>query len=132
MMKTVIAFFISIACFNAFAADSYTSCTNGTIEQVGDGLFTANFFDDSISFDIYEGTVSFGIDDMTWKGDTISILDLTTTYSVEGTEEIVVVDAIITLSKDSKTGIVAYSLDKGPFRSLELTCEQLPYINSED
>lgn len=130
-MRTLIALTITAFSFSAFSAASYTSCSNGTIEEVGDALFTAYFFDDSISLNPYEGSLSFGVDDISWKGNTTVVMDVQTVYSVEGTEEDVVVDAIITLSADNKAAKVAYSMNKGSFQTYDLMCEEVPYIQPE-
>ena len=129
MTRILCAVLMMFIGFNSYSASSYLSCTNGTIEEVGDGLFTANFFDDAINFQIYEGSVSIGALDLNSLGSTTTIMDVNTTYFVEGEVEKVVVDAIITMSKDNKTAKLAYSLNKESFRSLDLSCKEMPYNN---
>ena len=131
MSKLFTALIFSMFCAQSFAASTYVSCSNGSFQETGDSHFVANFFDDSIVFNIFEGHVGFSLEDMTWKGQTTAIMDVTLDYHVEGEKEEVLVNALITMAKDYKSAQVTYSFDHEPFRSLDLKCKTVPYKHHE-
>ena len=115
---------------NAQAATGYTTCNNGDINVVGDGYFQVDILQDGVEVSPYES--HFKIDYSDIKVDVVQ--DGHSTYTVvnkdlemssEGDLYNVKLNAIMTWSKDNKTLQVAYSLDAGAFRSLELNCKEV-------
>ena len=106
----------------ANAETSYLSCSNGTIDQVGDGLFQINFMEDGIEFLPYEGSFTLDAAVIAYDGGTFAVLNQSTIVTSEGTETPSVIDALLTLDATATTLNVALSYDKGAYETHQLTC----------
>lgn len=123
MMKLAFLSAILMISNSVFAASSYTSCSNGTIDTVGDALFVVNLYADKIEFLPYEGGFTIDNKDVVVLGKTKSINDVSVVYSVEGTEETIVFNAQIDMSADEKNAAVSYSINNEPRGTYLLSCE---------
>lgn len=125
MNKILSILVLTFFSFNAFSAKTFTRCSNGTIEEVGDSLFTANFFENRVELQIYEGSFSLDVDQVNWKDNTTIVMDAEATYYVEGTVEQITVDLLVLMSADGNSAKVAYGINKESFTDLDLTCKEV-------
>jgi hypothetical protein len=124
-MKSLFLSLICTVCLSSQAfAESYLTCTNGDISEVGDNLMEVNIYEDGLEINHYES--SFGIDPFdaafSVNADTIYIMDKKVLMSSEGTEFESVIDAMITINDDETEMFMTYSRDKGSFYSFDMTC----------
>ena len=124
MTRVLSAIFVIVLSFNAFAnqPESFLACSNGTIQTKGDGLFTMEIFEDSVSFSPYEGGFEIQKSDMTIKNNKMAALDVEITYYVEGMIETRLASAFISISEDKKSAHVTYSIDSNYVHTEELQC----------
>lgn len=98
------------------------SCSNGTIEERGDGHYAIEVTPLQITFRPYEG--SFTIED--WEHDavldTFFITDRPVTVTSEGTEFQATIRAVLIFSPTRDRLSALISMDNGPFRTLRLNC----------
>jgi hypothetical protein len=121
-MKRIFAI-AALALFSTQAlAEGYLSCSNGTIDEQGDGYFQIDVLEDGLEFFPYEGSFTIDATEAAFDAGTFSVVNRTTTLSVEGEEVSTVVNAMLILDETAKTLNVAISYDKGPFASYEMTC----------
>jgi hypothetical protein len=97
-------------------------CNNGTIEEVGDGLFELTVLRDRIEFRPYESGFTIRARDMVRSGNTIAALAKTVKISAEGEESTVLINAILIFSNDRTKANLATSYDGSPFYTQELSC----------
>jgi len=122
MIRLVILSIIMVIGNAAFAANSYTSCSNGTIDTVGDALLVVNLYSDKIVFQPYEGGITIDIKDVVVQDKTQIINDVIAVYSVEGTEQTVVFNALINMTADKKVAAVSYYINNEPGMTYLLNC----------
>lgn len=107
----------------ANAETTYLSCSNGTIDQVGDALFQVNIMEDGIEFLPYEGSFTIDAASIMYDTGTFVVLNETVKVSSEGEESQSLVNAMLTMPS-STTLNVAISHDGGAYQTYELTCEE--------
>ncbi len=107
---------------NANAVDSYLSCSNGSIDIVGDGYYQIDILEDGIQFLPYEGAFSLDLTQVGYNDGTFSIINQSTTLTSEGDEYPLLVNAMLLLNKQRNKLSVSISDDRGPFRTYEMTC----------
>ena len=107
----------------------HVTCTNGTIETVGDGLYTINIVDEGLEFQPYESGFTVTADKIMQAGNGVLIIaNQQVAATSEGTEFTMLVDAMLLLGQDAEGNLTmkaSVSTDKEGFRSLDMTCEQL-------
>ncbi len=123
-MKVLLLLFALVG-FSAHAMEaSYTSCSNGDIDKVGDSHYQIDIYEDGIAFRPYESGYTLDVTDIEYDSGTFSIVNKTTEYTSEGTSASVTVNAMLIL--DSRRGVLnaAISIDGSTFETYTLTCVQ--------
>lgn len=123
-MKSIfglIGLFAVVFAMQAQAETSSISCSNGTIDQVGDALFQVNVLEDGIEFLPYEGSFTVDAADAIYDMGTFAIINQPVTVSAEGEQSQSVVNAMLTF-ESSTTMYMAISYDDGAYETYKMTC----------
>ena len=123
-MKSIfglIGLFAVVFAMQARAENSYISCSNGTIDQVGDALFQVNLLEDGIEFLPYEGSFTIDAEDTVYDTGTFAVISQLVTKTSEGEESQTVVNAMLTF-ESSTTMHMAIGFDDGEFETYKMTC----------
>lgn len=124
-MKMIFGLATILTTFTLTAANarpSYTSCSNGKIEKVGDAHFQVDILEDGIEFFPYEGSFTVDATDIKYKGNTFSIVNKVVKFTSEGEESSSIINATLKLNaKRTKLNLVI-SYDRGPKRTHLMTC----------
>jgi hypothetical protein len=123
-MKAVVMVLALVGFGLQASAESYTSCTNGKVDEVGDLFYQIDLYEDGISFFPYEGEITLDAEKIGYADGTFSIINQNVGLITEGESYPVLLNAILTLNEDRTELNAAISLDQGTFRSLTLNCEQ--------
>lgn len=112
--------------FQAQAVEAYSTCTNGTFEEMGDGYLQVDIMNDgSLMLLPYEGEYPVKETDYTYESTSrvLTIVNKKLAGSVEGEENTVVVNAIFVPTSNGKVQ-VAISFNQGEFQTQTLTCKK--------
>lgn len=123
-MRLFALIFVFFGFVSQAMAESYTSCSNGKFEDVGDAYYEINLYEDGIEFLPYESSFTLDAADIGYENGTFSIINKTTELTAEGQKSTILVNAILILNAASTKLDVAISTDRGPFQSYAMTCVQ--------
>lgn len=112
--------------FTAKADLTFTSCVNGTFEEMNDGHFQIDILEDGVAFYPYEGHFSIDGADMTYStSGVISVVDKKTEVSSEGETWTSTKNILLVLSSDKSKLEAAISTDGGPFMTYSMQCTEI-------
>jgi hypothetical protein len=122
MAKILFSIILSVG---ALSASADTICSNGTIEQQGDGYYQITLLEDGIEFAPYESSYVVDIGSIEHQGGLFTIKDKTVNIESEGEElEPKALNAMLIYDVDAQTLNAAISLANGPFEAYEMTCKE--------
>ncbi len=121
MMKFALVFGLTAVGTQALAS-SYTACSNGSIEKVGDSHYAINIYEDGVEFLPYEGSFVLDLTDVNHDGGTFSVVNKKVEYTAEGESTSAIIDAILTLNPAGTKLNAAVSMNKGEFETYQMTC----------
>jgi hypothetical protein len=104
-------------------AKALMTCTNGSIDKVGDNYFQVEVLDNALTISPYESSFTVVNADLGYADGTYSIINKTVAVSAEGEESSQLVNALLVMNAKTQKLNVTISYDKGAFNSYELTCK---------